>query len=272
MANLSRRLRFMQGKPVFDPRHPMAAVQVAVQMHKQRKKFLDDLKDIPLHEIRRLLKTWEELPDAHGRLHNERSGEADRANGMSEIEALASAQQEAENDGGIVSPAGCDPQAYTRGETPKKFAFYDNDDEQRKQHLFERKIQLVSDRMMKSGACSICGSTDEDHIWKKWYESNAAHVKFLTMHSVGAPSVVTIMLHERVDYDHLNAIDKMLREHWVVRTAKAELMPAHGDPITLWSDKWLADGWRGCFFSLRSNRTEVVLPSQAVARAFFGQS
>ena len=271
MAKLLKMYRPMQGTVVFDPDYPDAALAVQAQMHRQQREFFQAIDKEPNYQLQRLLETWKTLPDAHGRLHNERSGEADRVNGQSEIEMLADAQQLEDESGRRIVPAGCDPIQYMNVKGYRRVA-PDNDAVQRKQRLFEHKMQLVSDRLMQTGACSICGSTDEDHIWKKWYESSAAEEKFLTLHSMGAPSVVRIMLHERVDYAHLNKIDEMLKEHWVVRTAKAAMSDPHGDPTTLWSDKWLADGWRGCFFSLIDGRTEVVVPSPGVARAFFGQS
>ena len=48
------------------------------------------------------------IPETHGRLHNERSGEADRKHGMSEMERIVAAQDRDEN-GRRVAPTGAAP-------------------------------------------------------------------------------------------------------------------------------------------------------------------
>ena len=49
-------------------------------------------------DLRKSVEVLKENLDAHGRLHNERSGERDRLNGMSEIERLIARREQREND------------------------------------------------------------------------------------------------------------------------------------------------------------------------------
>ncbi len=62
------------------------------------------------------------IPDSRGRLHNERSGEADRRFGMSEMERIVAAQDRDEN-GGPAKPDGAGPTEMERDSTADKADF-----------------------------------------------------------------------------------------------------------------------------------------------------
>lgn len=77
------------------------------------RQYLQTLHDNLLHQsidaLRKSLKALEELPDSHGRLHNERSGEAERSMGQSEMEKLDNARR---HDTGLFEVD--DPEAATQ--------------------------------------------------------------------------------------------------------------------------------------------------------------
>jgi len=55
--------------------------------------YLDGLIGLSLEQLKLTLDTQKQTPDTDGRLHNERSGEAKRSHGQSEIERLIAARQ-----------------------------------------------------------------------------------------------------------------------------------------------------------------------------------
>lgn len=59
----------------------------------QRRQYLNDLEHLNLTTLQVLLKTEKETPDSHGRLHNERSGEAEHSTDQSEMETIIAARQ-----------------------------------------------------------------------------------------------------------------------------------------------------------------------------------
>jgi hypothetical protein len=75
--------------------------------------FEDHLIGLSIDSSQQLKNIWEQNPDSHGRLHNERSGEADRSMGLSEIERIVAAQERSKSFGGRrVGPIGRSPDSY----------------------------------------------------------------------------------------------------------------------------------------------------------------
>lgn len=279
MAELLKVYRRMQATPYArTPKEQLAADAAAAQMRRQQQRFFDQLKALPVYELKRLLEAWKETPDAAGRLRGERSGEAPRRNGQSEIEIIMETQRAEDEGGRKVKPQGHgidkdgnedgDDHAEQNSEVVRS-GQRDNNAANKWQRTLEAKLNLVARLMTKDGACCVCGSTEgEEHIWKKWYECTSAQAKFLAMHRAGAPDELRIALYGRIDRDHLDAIDKMLRKRWATLgwTKDGQPIPRY-ERITIINDL-IKKGW--VFFSAVSNRTEVILPSQAAVRAFFG--
>jgi hypothetical protein len=64
---------------------------------KYRRKLHDELLTLSVNELHISVEILKRNLDLHGRLHNERSGERDRLNGMSEIERLLARKERSEN-------------------------------------------------------------------------------------------------------------------------------------------------------------------------------
>jgi len=75
------------------------------------RRLRDELTLLSVIDLRKYAKTLKEAPDSHGRLHNERSGEGPRINGMSEMERIIAAQERGEH-GGRARPQGHGPTSY----------------------------------------------------------------------------------------------------------------------------------------------------------------
>jgi hypothetical protein len=70
-----------------------------------------ELTALSVSDLRKYAETLKDAPDSHGRLHNERSGEGPRINGMSEMERIIAAQERNEH-GGKTRPQGHGPTSY----------------------------------------------------------------------------------------------------------------------------------------------------------------
>lgn len=258
----------------------------------QRMKFAETLDILPVKDLKQLKSVWSETPDSQGRLHGERSGEADQRHGQSEIESIAEQQRSAQ-DGRRVKPQGYNPKrdektwdspddvADTATESPKAILneFRSSAEEAEKASRFYDKMHLVARWMMKEGKCSVCGSTDgEDHIWHKYYECVAAEARFRALFCVDPNSA--FVLYELIDHDHIWEIDKLLRKRWVFFASVDDrvgtkhsgdlLRPRdkHGELIIHYVEGLVRGGW--AFFSTIRDRTEYVLPGQGAVRIFFG--
>jgi len=93
IAELMRIYRRQQSDIVDDPKRPKAVRERREVEHSQRRLYLYDLIRLSLAELQLTLEVAEQAPDTHGRLHNERSGEAQRSRGQSEIEKILGAKQ-----------------------------------------------------------------------------------------------------------------------------------------------------------------------------------
>ena len=277
MAELLKVYRRMQATPYArTSKEQLAADKAAAQMRRQQQRFFSQLNALPVYELKRLLEAWKETPDAAGRLPGERSGERRNRNGQSEIETITEAQRAEDEGGRKVKPKGHGPyqdgddddDAEQLNSEPGRSGQCDSDAANNWQRSLEAKLNLVARLMTKDGVCCVCGSTEgEEHIWKKWYECTSAEAKFLAMHSAGAPDELRIALYERIDHNHLDAIDKMLRKRWATLGYTEDVQPIpHSEQISI--DDLIKKGW--AFFSTILNKTEVILPSQAVVRSFFG--
>jgi len=70
-----------------------------------------ELTALSVSDVQKYAETLKKAPDSHGRLHNERSGEGPRINGMSEMERIIAAQERNEH-GGRARPQGHGPTSY----------------------------------------------------------------------------------------------------------------------------------------------------------------
>lgn len=74
--------------------------------------FEDHLIGLSIDDLQQLKNVWEQTPDSHGRLHNERSGETEQTMGLSEIERLAAQRYSKFFGGRKVWPIGRGPDSY----------------------------------------------------------------------------------------------------------------------------------------------------------------
>jgi hypothetical protein len=279
LAQLLKKYRSMELSPYArNKKHQAAADTAAAKIKQQRTHFFDELRSLPVFELKRLLETWNTASDRHGRLHNERSGEAPRKNGQSEIEVIKEQQRIFDEGGRKVKPQGHGP-AKDKDDATEDDQDLGTTDNVRRQHRskeaaleerqsFDNKMYLVARWMMKDGACSICGSTDgEDHIWKKWYECEGRINQFQALHAV-SPDVAGV-LYGQIDHEHIDKIDELLRKRWVFFASVDDRTSTHGDVTAIKIPDLIKRGWS--FFSTVSDRTEYLLPSQSTVRIFFGQ-
>jgi hypothetical protein len=280
MAELLKIYRRMQMTPTFDPKHPEVAVKTAAQIRREQTRFFEELKALPVFELKMLLETWKKESDNHGRLRNERSGEARQRNGQSEIETIAEQQRAYDEGGRKVKPQGSgpdqddDPTADTADIARPNLSAVrqeqrSNEAIQEQKQLLDDKLHLVALWMTKDGACCVCGSTEgEDHIWKKFYECTSAEAKLLAMHRAGAPNEFKALLYAQIDHAHLDKMDELLHKRWTFFASVDDRLSVHGETTEIKIRDLIERGW--AFFSRLSDRTETILPSQAVVRAFFG--
>jgi hypothetical protein len=94
IAQLMKVYRRLQSAIVIDakekPRDWEEAHKTAGQ---HRRPYLEQLNQMSLDQLKSVLTAENDTPDSHGRLHNERSGEAGRSHGQSEIEQILAAKQ-----------------------------------------------------------------------------------------------------------------------------------------------------------------------------------
>jgi hypothetical protein len=106
VAELMKIYRRMQPDIVAEKSRPADIARVVKLRGENRvrlRKVHDDMLALSLESLQKVLTTWKETPDSHGRLRNERSGEDERKHGMSELERIIAGQQ---NATGKVTPEG----------------------------------------------------------------------------------------------------------------------------------------------------------------------
>jgi hypothetical protein len=124
------------------------------------------------------------IPDSHGRLHNERSGEADRISGVSEMERIVAAQDRDE-DGRRVKPTGQGPDVSVDEKTDVKAEPFDRgaareyirgrlDDDLDAKKLNDKISEIAQWAFFSLtgyAGCRLCGYQGhttqgmEDHVW-----------------------------------------------------------------------------------------------------------
>jgi hypothetical protein len=109
---LIRRCKAMLPIPSKD-KSESSAHTVRAENRQYLKTFEGHLIQLSAESLQQFKNVLEQTPDSHGRLHNERSGEADRSMGLSEIEQILAAQERSKFFGGRrVGPFGCGPDSY----------------------------------------------------------------------------------------------------------------------------------------------------------------
>ena len=263
IAKLLRIYRRMQATPYArSSKGDTAFVAACEQIRRQQRRYFEELNELPLPELRRLLDVWTETPDSHGRLHGETSG----GYGEGKITEVAEAERAAEDGTRTVKPEGHDPKKVEGGIKASTSLNKHCEESTTKQRRLERKMELVARRMTENGVCSVCGvEAGEEHIWQRWYESTAAEAKFLSMHRAGAPYELRAALYELIDHEHLKKIGKMLKKNWVSLGGSAN--DASDGECTTVLAKLLNAGW--VFFSTLTDRTEMLLPPWAIFHSFY---
>ncbi len=163
------------------------------------RKLHNDLLLLSVKSLREIAETYELTPDSHGRLHNERSGEASRRYGMSEMERIISAQST--NNGAVTAgghgPDADEPSEDDNGDSPsfrppsgprippEHIAYLDKREsiigELIAQHV--RKISL--DETDTHHRCLVCGallkewSDARQHFWEEYDKGLVLYHKFL---------------------------------------------------------------------------------------------
>jgi hypothetical protein len=275
IAQLMKIYRCMQPSPYSKLTHPAerdAEIRRAGENIRERqRRFLEGLEELQVDDLKRLLEAWTTIPDSHGRLHNERSGEKPRYKGQSEIEILA-AHAVREGDGGRVTPGGYGPvNDDGDGKTQRNastFAGHERRPIKReaKPSALDNRLYLIARWLMRTGTCSVCGfAGGDEHIWQKWYESVWKEQRWEAAHS----AQMGIYVYEELgqEDEHLPEIRKYLRKPLTFFRSVDDQNPS-GEVTLVEIEDSIRRGWT--FFSTVSNRTEYLLPSQAIVQVFFG--
>jgi hypothetical protein len=112
VAWLIKRCKTMLASPSKKPSNKTSeSVDTILAKNRQYlREFEKNLFALPIDELKKVKNICEQAPDSHGRLHNERSGDAGRKMGLSEIERILDARRAF--GGRKVGPIGRGPDSY----------------------------------------------------------------------------------------------------------------------------------------------------------------
>lgn len=203
------------------------------------RKFHDKLMTLSLLELQQAFKVWEETPDLMGRLEGERSGEADRKYGMSELERMIAKRQ---TNTGRVTAQGQDPKKYEEEKHSTKLrptvgpripeehiAFLENREKiigelVAKFYNPERSFTLKNyegEHHFEKKQCQLCGAVIPDpsdarqHFWEEYEKGWQAYEKYVELNEPGVAALASFIVEEaRLRYirnKHLQCVWSMVR-------------------------------------------------------------
>ena len=205
VAALMRKIRSAQ------PKITSKAFQAAAARTRNRKrlrKLHDDFLEMSMAALNEVLETYKLTPDSHGRLHNERSGEASRKYGMNEMERILAAQS---TRTGAVKPEGHgkdedEPSEDDNGDTgdfrppsgpripPEHIAFLRNRDAIIRELINEYVKKISDDESCTLHRCLLCNRVLQElpdamqHFWVEYGKGVEAYHKHLDAIDLGKDS------------------------------------------------------------------------------------
>ena len=205
VATLMRKIRSAQPK-ITDKAFQAAAARV--RNRKRLRKLHDDLLVMPMAALNEVLETYKLTPDSHGRLHNERSGEAKRQYGMTEMERIVAAQS---TRSGAVKPEGHgkdedEPSEDDNGDSggfrppsgpripPEHIAFLRNRDAIIRELIAEHVVKVSDDDSCTLHRCLLCNRMLRElpdamqHFWVEYGKGVEAYHKYLDAIDLGKDS------------------------------------------------------------------------------------
>lgn len=204
VAGLMRKIRRMQPIITSDA---FQAERARGENRVRLRKLHDDLLQMPMASIKEVLETYDLTPDSHGRLHNERSGEASRQYGMGELERIIAGQQHAN---GRVRPEGYgkdedEPSQDEPAETtfrpptgpripPEHIAFLESREAILKCLIAEHVKKISEDDVDTQHRCLLCGRLllelpdAMQHFWVEYGRGVDAYHRFLDAIDLGRES------------------------------------------------------------------------------------
>ena len=184
------------------------AAAACTQNRKRLRKLHDDLLVMPMAALNEVLETYKLTPDSHGRLHNERSGEASRKYGMTEMERILAAQS---TRSGAVKPEGYgkdedEPSEDDNGDSsgfrppsgpripPEHIAFLNNREAIIRELIAEHVVKVSDDDSCTLHRCLLCNRMLRElpdamqHFWVEYGKGVEAYHKYLDAIDLGKES------------------------------------------------------------------------------------
>jgi hypothetical protein len=225
---------------VTDPAETLAKIEKNIR--EQQHRFFDELENLETWRLKYLLDCWTKTPDSHG-------GSEERTTGTGNIALIADLQQMREEKG--YGGVGAE-----RFKPVRQLSAFDN------------RLYLVARWLMRKGVCPVCGFVgNEEHIWSEWYKAD--YIERWTGAAKISQGMASVMMgfQIQIDWGHWNAVKKYRTKPLAFFRSVDDRNPYFaGTKIEI--EDSVKRGW--AFFSTRVDRTEHLLPSQAVVKVFFG--
>jgi len=168
VAELMKTYRRVAAAPVLKKKRYKSYDDASANKRKYLRNLHDELLNCTYDALLKVKLTLDETPDQRGRLHNERSGEGERKNGVSEIERIIAIREQKELDDavGLVEPTGTEPDGIEAKTvvvkfTPEYLKFLEQEHD-----TFTRMIEKHTYESGYAVSCRLCQTdlSPEGHI------------------------------------------------------------------------------------------------------------